>query len=110
MNKDQYLRMVEQTGEEIDWDRCPPDTEDFPPIVIDAMNIFNSLGNRIYPDVGYMGKDYTNLPMFKKLYGIQEYQEEYLMDILLFLDARNIEESRKSIKAQMDKMKNRKNG
>ena len=47
--------MVEQTGEEIDWDRCPPDTEDFPPIVIDAMNIFNSLGgnNDQYPQMLY---------------------------------------------------------
>ena len=108
MTKDQYLRMVEQTGEEIDWDRCPPDVEDFPPIIIDAMNIFNSLGNRIYPDVGYMGKDYTNLSAMKDLYGIQEHQEEYLMDILIFLDFRNVEESRKSIKAQMDKMKNKK--
>ena len=28
MTKDQYLRMVEQTGEEIDWDKCPPEPED----------------------------------------------------------------------------------
>ena len=63
MNKDQYLRMVEQTGEEIDWDRCPPDAEDFPDTVLDALNIFHSLGDRIYPDVGYIGKDFTNLPL-----------------------------------------------
>ena len=61
MTKDQYLRMVEQTGEEIDWDRCPPDIEDFPKVVHTAMNIFNSLGDRIYADVGYIGKDFTNL-------------------------------------------------
>ena len=39
MTKDQYLRMVEQTGEEIDWERCPPEMEDFPSIVIDAMKL-----------------------------------------------------------------------
>ena len=110
MNKDQYLRMVEQTGEEIDWDRCPPDLEDFPEIVTTAMNIFHSLGNRVYPDVGYMGKDYTNLHILNKLYGVEEHQQEYIMDLLLFLDARNIEASQKSIKAQLDKVKNKKNG
>ena len=43
MTKDQYLRMVEQTGEEIDWEKCPPDLEDFPNSVIDALNILASL-------------------------------------------------------------------
>ena len=105
MTKDQYLRMVEQTGEEIDWDKCPPELSDFPEIVVDSLNIFNSLGSRIYPDVGYIGKDYTNLPLFKNLYGIEEHQEEYLMDLLLLLESRSIEQSQKSLKAQMDKIK-----
>ena len=61
MTKDQYLRMVEQTGEEIDWDRCPPEWDDFPTSVETAMNVFNSLGDHIYPEVGYVGKDFTNL-------------------------------------------------
>ena len=107
MTKDQYLRMVEQTGEEIDWDRCPPEMEDFPPIVIDAMNIFHSLGNRVYPEIGYMGKDYTNLSLLKKLYGIQEHEEEYLYDLLLFLDSQAIESSQKKLKAEMDRIKNK---
>ena len=38
MTKDQYLRMVEQTGEEIDWDKCPPDIEDFPDSIIRAIS------------------------------------------------------------------------
>ena len=29
MSKEQYLMMCEQTGEEIDWDKCPPEIEDF---------------------------------------------------------------------------------
>jgi len=107
MNKDQYLRMVEQTGEEIDWDRCPPDLEDFPQIVLDAMNIHNSLGNRMYPEIGYMGKDYTNLPLLEKLYGIQEHQQEYLFDLLLFLDSQAIEASQKKLKAEYDRIKNK---
>ena len=57
MSKDQYLRMVEQTGEEIDWDRCPPEVDDFPDSVIAALYIFCSLCSRIYPEVGYIGRD-----------------------------------------------------
>ena len=107
MTKDQYLRMVEQTGEEIDWDRCPPEAEDFPEIVIDCINIHHSLGNRMYPEIGYMGKDYTNLPLLLKLYDIQEHQEEYVYDILLFLDNQAIESSQAKLKAEYDKMKNK---
>ena len=66
MTKDQYLRMVEQTGEEIDWEKCPPEIEDFPDSVHTAMNIYNSLGDRIYPDIGYIGKDFTNLSFLYK--------------------------------------------
>lgn len=105
MTKDQYLRMVEQTGEEIDWDRCPPEAEDFPEVIRDAINIHHSLGNRIYPEVGYIGKDYTNLPLLQKLYSIEEHQEEYLFGILLFLDNQAIEASQKRLKAEYDKMK-----
>ena len=43
MTKVQYLDMCEQMGEDPDWEKCPPDAEDFPDIVITAINIFNSL-------------------------------------------------------------------
>ena len=45
--------MCEQTGQDIDWERCPPDMEDFPETVLTSLNIFNTLGDRIYGDVGY---------------------------------------------------------
>jgi hypothetical protein len=38
----------------------PPDMEDFPDIAIHALNTFSNLGDRLVPDVGYMGKDFTN--------------------------------------------------
>ena len=85
MTKDQYLRMCEQTGEEIDWDKCPPEIEDFPDSVLTALNIFNSLGARIYPDIGYTGKDYTNLPIYLRWYEVED--EDYFLDILLHLDS-----------------------
>ena len=107
MTKDQYLRMMEQTGEEIDWEKCPPDAEDFPPNVIDAMNIYNTLGNRIYPEVGFIGKDFTNYSLYKELYKIEPYEEDWLMELLIFLEDRDIVASRKAIKAAYDKAKSK---
>ena len=40
MSKEQYLMMCEQTGMEIDWDKCPEELEDFPDLVHTAMNVF----------------------------------------------------------------------
>tara|TARA_X000001382_G_scaffold129308_1_gene120964 strand:+ start:1256 stop:1576 length:321 start_codon:yes stop_codon:yes gene_type:complete len=105
MSKDQYLMMCEQTGEEIDWEKCPPAYEDFPDIVHDALNIYNSLGNRIMAEVGYTGKDFTNFNFILELYKVQDFDKDFLMEILLFLDSREIEASQKAIKQAYDKMK-----
>lgn len=105
MTKDQYLRMVEQTGEEIDWEKCPPDLEDFPSSVVDALNIFHSLGNKVYPEIGYIGKDYTNTDILFKLYSIEKYQKDWIMELLLFLENETVNESQRKLKAEYDKMK-----
>ncbi len=105
MTKDQYLRMVEQTGEEIDWDRCPPEIEDFPDSVHTAMNIYNSLGDRIYPDVGFTGKDFTNLSLLYENYYIEEHEKDWIFELLLFLDSYNIKESQQRIKSEIDRIK-----
>ena len=98
--------MCEQTGQEIDWEKCPPELDDFPESVITALTIFNSLGNRIYPDVGFIGKDYTNLSLLYKLYGIEEtIEKDYIFELLIFMDNKTQEDSRKRIKAEYDKIK-----
>ena len=108
MSKEQYLRMCEQTGQEIDWDRCPPEGEDFPESVVTALNIYYSLGNRIFPDIGYVGKDFTNLKYLYNTYYIQDkIQQDWIFELLLYLDGRSVEDSQKRIKAQHDKMKNK---
>jgi len=107
MTKDQYLRMCEQTGEEIDWERCPPDIEDFPESVWTALQIFNSLGNRVYGDVGYVGKDFTNLKLLYENYFIEKHEEDWIFDLLLHMDRRSIEDSQSRIKSEMDKIKKR---
>ena len=105
MTKDQYLRMVEQTGEEIDWEKCPPEMDDFPDSVVTALNIYHSLGSRMYPEIGYIGKDFTSLSFLYKNYYVEKHEEDWLFELILFLDFRAIEESQKSIKAEYDKIK-----
>ena len=97
--------MCEQTGQEIDWEKCPPDIEDFPDPIITALNIFNSLGNRVYPDIGFVGKDYTNLSLLYSFYGVKKHEKEYIFELLLFIDNQTQEESRKRIKSEYDKLK-----
>jgi len=108
MSKEQYLMMCEQTGEEIDWDRCPPEIEDFPDSIHNAMNIFNSLGDRIYGDVGYIGKDFTNLNLLFDLYKIKTTPEkDWILEVMLFLETRAIKESQQQIKSEIEKMKSK---
>ena len=107
MTKDRYLEMMDQLGQDPVPEEIPPDYEDFPMIVIDAINAYNSMGDRIYPEIGYIGKDYTNLPHFLKAYQIED--EEFFLQILAHLDAAAVESSQKKLKAEYDKMK-RKHG
>ena len=98
--------MMEQTGEEIDWDRCPADLEDFPYSVHTAMNIYNSCGNRMASDIGYLGKDFTNLDLLFDLYKVEGFVErEWQIDLILFLDGKTIADSQKRMKAEHDKLK-----
>ena len=98
--------MCEQTGEEIDWERCPPDLEDFPESVYTALNIFNSLGSRVQADIGYIGKDFINLNLLYNFYYITEKEEkDWIFELLLFLDERAIKESQKRMKREIDRIK-----
>jgi hypothetical protein len=99
--------MCEQTGEEEDWDKCPPDWEDFPNIISDILSIFNSMGNRVYPDIGYIGKDYANFDFLLKYYQVEDYQIEFVFNTILWLDSRAIKESQQRMKREMDRMKSK---
>tara|TARA_A100001011_G_scaffold297606_1_gene310370 strand:- start:5020 stop:5346 length:327 start_codon:yes stop_codon:yes gene_type:complete len=106
MTKEQYLRMCEQTGEEIDWDKCPPDSEDFPNSTLTALSIFNTLGDRVGSDVGYIGKDFTNFNfILDNFYITEKAEKDWIYELILFLERRAIEDSRKKMKAEYDKIK-----
>jgi len=100
--------MCEQTGQEVDWEKCPADWEDFPPLVWETVEIYNSLGDRAFPDIGYIGKDFTNLSFIFKMNGTSKYAQEIIFDLILWLDARNIKISQDKISAEYAKMKHKK--
>ncbi len=108
MTQERYFEMMEQLGQDPVEDEIPPSWEDFPEDVISAINVFNLLGDRVYPDIGYIGKDYTNLPILTDVYGVND--TELLMDVLNFLDSRAIKKSSESLKKERDKLKRKTSG
>jgi len=103
MTRDRYLTMCEQMGQEPKEEEIPPDSEDFPDLVAYALNTFHSLGDRVYPDIGYMGKDFTNLPLYIEMYSIED--NELFLEILTYLESRAIKQSQEALKREREKQK-----
>lgn len=108
MTRDKYLDMMEQLGREPNEKEIPPDFEDLPQVMVDAVHTFNSLGDRTYAEIGYTGKDYTNLPHFIDMYGVED--KEYFLQILSWLDSRAIKENSEQLKKEYDKLKRKSSG
>jgi len=108
MTRDRYLTMCEQLGKEPLDTEIPPDWEDFPDIVIQALNTFNMMGDRVVADIGYLGKDYTNLPIFMEVWGVED--KELFLDILHFLETRAVKQSQEVMKRERDKLKRKTSG
>jgi len=106
MSKDKYLRVVEEMGKEPDFDKMPLDYSDLCPDAQIAVNIYNRLGNRVYGDVGFVGKDYTNLPILIEIFQITN--KDLLIDLLNVMDSVNIDKSQKAMKKMMDDIKKKK--
>jgi hypothetical protein len=110
MTRDKYFAMKEQLGQEPIDSEIPPDLNDLPDIVINAISTFNRLGDKIYPEVGYTGKDYTNLSFFIKIYDLDTDDIEYFLDILNWLDGRAIKKSSEQMKKEYEKLKRKNSG
>jgi len=108
MTRDKYFNMMEQLGQEAKESEIPPDWEDLPDLIVDAVNTFNMLGDKIYPDIGYTGKDYTNLHHYMELYDVED--TEYFLEILAWLDARTIKKASDQMKKEYDKLKRKNSG
>ena len=106
ITKDKYFAIIDELNEEPDPEKIPPGPEDFPESVQIALQIFNMLGDRVYPEIGYVGKDYTNLPIFLDLYDVED--REFTLELLAWLDSRAIKKSSDQLKKEYDKMKRKK--
>lgn len=103
MTRERYFAMCEQMGKDPEDEEIPPDWQDFPDIAIFAQNTYNLLGDRVYPEIGYVGKDYSNLSVFIDMYEIED--KELFVEILDFLDSRAIKKSQEQLKRMHDKLK-----
>ena len=110
MTAERYFEMQEQMGQPIEEGRIPPDMDDFPDIVIVALNVFNRLGDRVYPEIGYIGKDYTNLNVYMEVHGVEEEEKDFFLELLEWLDARAIKKSQEQLKREYDKIKRKSSG
>lgn len=103
MTQEKYLSMCEQLGREPDPEQMPPDIQDFPDLAIAALSTFNMLGDRIFPDIGFIGKDYANLKYYMEIYGIED--KELFLEILTLLESRAVKQSQEALKREREKLK-----
>ena len=108
MTREKYLEMMNQLGKEPVEEEIPPDLDDFTEIVIDAITTFNMLGDRVYPDIGFVGKDYTNLNVYLDLYQIED--TEFFLQILHWFEGRAVKQSNDQIKKEHEKLKRQSRG
>jgi len=105
MTRDRYFEMQEQMGHEPDEDMIPPDMDDLPELCHKALDIYNRMGDRVYPEIGYIGKDYTKLDMYLRVYDIDEGEADFLLEIIEWLDSRAIKQSSEQLKREYAKLK-----
>ncbi len=108
MTRDRYFEMMEQLEQEPKEEEIPPDFEDLPEIFAYAVQTFNLLGDKIVGDIGYIGKDYTNLPHMIETWGIED--KEYFLEILSWLDSRAMKKSSEQMKREREKLKRQSRG
>lgn len=108
MTKEKYLTLCEQMGQEPSEAKIPPEYQDFPWPLQQAIEVFNRLGDRVYPDIGYMGKDYTSLSLHMEVIGVTE--RDIFLEALVRLDAHLIKRSAEQMKKARDSVKKKGNG
>ena len=108
MNAERYFELCEQMGKEPKEDEIPIDFNDLPDIVQEALNCFNCLGDKVVPDIGYIGKDYTNLCYFTK--GYNDDEQVLFLEILTWLDDKAIKKSTEKMKQEHEKLKRKHRG
>jgi hypothetical protein len=103
MTKDKYLTLCDQMGQEPSEEKCPPDFEDFPVPVQQAIEIFNKLGDRVYPEIGYLGKNYDLLGFYIESMNIECL--DVFLETLARLDSSMIKRSADQLERARNKLK-----
>jgi hypothetical protein len=88
-------------GVEPNPDKIPPELTDFPVEVQEALEIFNNLNDRIVADIGYLGKDYTILPLYME--NIED--RRLFLDVLSWMDNKIIKKSAEEMKRARERAK-----
>lgn len=110
MTKDRYLSMCEQLGQPPSEEKCPPGVEDFPAPLQQAIEVFNRLGDRVYPDIGYIGKDFTSLDLHMRAVGVSKEDIDIFSEAIARLDAYMIKKSAEQMRKARDSAKSKGNG
>lgn len=103
LNRESYFEMCKQLNEEPEYDKIPPELEDFPEDVQLAISIFGKLGDIVVADIGYLGKDYTALPLHMQIAEITD--QEVFLETLLRLDERVKKRSAEMMQREREKLK-----
>lgn len=108
MTKESYFNLMEQSGRPINPSHIPPELSDFPHDVQLAIEVYNKLGDRYDSELGYLGKDYSSLPIHMRIHGIGN--EELFLETILLLDSKMIETAARKLKAARDKERRKSGG
>lgn len=103
--------MCAQLGEIPDPERMPMDLYDFPPLVRDALEIFNRLGDRFTStELGplYIGKDMGSLSVLLDIFIIKNVDDKRLiLEIVQHLDTKVVKQAVSKMKQEAKKLKNK---
>lgn len=95
LTKEKIFLMYKGREDKIDWEKVPPDIEDFPYDVQKALICYNKLGDRIAADIGYLGKDFGLVKILMDVEGV--INKELFLETLLRLDNFFIRKSHKDM-------------
>lgn len=96
--------MYEGREDQINWDRIPPDLEDFPTDVQKAIVNYNKFGDKIVSDIGYIGKDFSLIDLIIEVEFVSD--RAIFIETLLRLDAFYIEKNSKDMEQARRRAKN----
>ena len=88
MTKDTYFEMCEMLGQEPVESEIPPDPNDFPYLVQQALGIYSLLEDRWDTmGGGYLGKNYSNVFDFFRLYEVDNQEALLILEFIQHIDA-----------------------